>query len=52
MDLLQSTLWNEAVFHYDLMDISNISSDLPDIMMMTSDTDIPDLDVLDAVWFT
>ena len=34
------------------MDFSDISSDLPDIMMMTSDVDIPDLDdVSDAVWF-
>ena len=52
MDLLQTTPWNEAVFYYDLMDFSDISSDLPDIMMTTSDNDIPDLvDVLDAVWF-
>ena len=52
MDLLQSTLQNEAVFNYDLMDFSDISSDLPDIMMMASDADIPDLDdVSDAVWF-
>ena len=52
MDLLQSTLRNKAVFYYKQMDFSDISSDLPDIMMMISDTDIPDLtDVLDAVWF-
>ena len=51
MDLLPLMPWHEAVFHYDLMDFSNISSDLPDIMTTTSDTDIPDLeDILDAVW--
>ena len=34
------------------MDFSDISSDLPDIMMTTSNTDIPDFDdVADAVWF-
>ena len=38
--------------NYDLMDFSDISSDLPDIMMTRSDADIPDLDdVLDAAWF-
>ena len=43
---------NEAVFNYKQMDFSDISSDLPDIMMMMSDADIPDItDVLDAVWF-
>ena len=53
IDLLQSTPRNEAVFNYDLMDFSDISSDLPDIIMMTSDADIPDLDdVSDTVWFT
>ena len=53
IDLLQSTLWNEAMLSYKQMDFSDISSDLPDIMMTTSDTDIPDfVDVLDAVWFT
>ena len=52
MDLPQSTSQNEAVFYYDSMDFSDISSDLPDIMMTTSDNDIPNLvDVLDAVWF-
>ena len=52
MDLLQSTPWNEVVFYYDPMDFSDISSDLPDIMMITSDNDIPDLvDVANAVWF-
>ena len=52
MVLLQSTPQYEAMFNYDLMDFSDISSDLPDIMMTTNDTDIPDLnDVLDAVWF-
>ena len=53
MDLLQSMEQNETVFNYEQMDFSDISSDLPDIMMMTSDADIPDLaDVSDAVWFT
>ena len=52
MDLLQSTLQNEALFNYKQMDFSDISSDLQDIMMTTSDADIPDLaDVSDAVWF-
>ena len=53
MDLLQSTPQNEAVFNYDPLDFSDISSDLPDIMTTTSDIDIPDFnDVSDAVWFT
>ena len=53
MDLLQSTPWNAVVFNYEQMDFSDISSDLPDIMMMMSDTDIPHpTDVSDAVWFT
>ena len=57
MDLPQPTPWDEAVFHYELMDFSDISSDLQDIMTTMSDYDIPDLvDVsdsehLDAVWF-
>ena len=52
MDLLQSTLWNKAVFNYKQMDFSDISLDLPYIIMTMSDADIPDLtDVLDAVWF-
>ena len=47
-----STPQNEAVFDCDLKDFSDISSDLPDIMMMTSDDGIPDLnDVSDAAWF-
>ena len=50
--LLQSTLQNEALFNYKQMDCSDISLDLPDIITMMSDTDIPDLtDVLDTVWF-
>ena len=53
MDLLQSTPWNKAVFNYKQMDLSDISSDIPDIMTRTSDTDIPDFnDVFNAVWFT
>ena len=44
-----STPQDEAVFHYELIDLNNISSDLPDIMMTTSDEDIPDLeDTLDS----
>ena len=51
MDLLQSTPGNEAVFYYNPMDFSDISSYLPDIMM-TSDNVIANLvDVLNAVWF-
>ena len=34
------------------MDFSDISLDLPSIITMTSDADIPDLvDVSDTVWF-
>ena len=36
-------LQDEAVLNYELMDFSDISSDLPDIMMTMSDDDIPDL---------
>ena len=43
MDLPQSTLQDAAVFHYELMDFSDISTDLPDIMTTTSDNDIPEL---------
>ena len=42
MDLPQSTPQDAAVFCYELMDFSDISSDLPDIMM-TSDNNISDL---------
>ena len=42
----------KAVFNYKELDFSDISSDLPDIMITMSDADIPDLaDVSDAVWF-
>ena len=61
IDLPQSTPEDAAVFHYELMDFSDISSDFPDIMTTTSENDIPDLvDILDAehldyiqhgVWF-
>ena len=44
MDLPQSTPQDIAVLNYELMDFSDISSDLPDIMMTTSDNDIPDLE--------
>ena len=43
MDLPQSTPQDEAVLNYELMDFSDISSDLPDIIMIMSDNDIPDL---------
>ena len=44
--------WSEAVFNYNPMDFSDISSDPPDIMTTTSDADIPDPDgIKDAVWF-
>ena len=50
MDLLHSMPQTEALFTYDPMEFSGISSDLPDIMTTTSNADIPDLDdVLDAV---
>ena len=44
MGLLQYTPQNEAVFNYKQMDFSDISSDLPDIIMATDDNDIPDFD--------
>ena len=51
-DILQLIPQNEAVFNCKQMDFSDISSDLPEIIM-ASDTDIPDLAVvLDAVQFT
>ena len=40
MDLPQSTLQDAAVFYYELMDFSDVSSDIPDIMMTTSDDNI------------
>ena len=43
MDLPQSTPQGATVLNYELMDFSDISSDLPDIMMTTSDDDIPNL---------
>ena len=57
MDFPQSTPKAEAVFHYELMDFSDISSNLPGIMMTMSYDDIPNLvdvsdsEYLDAVWF-
>ena len=61
MHLPQSTPQDAAVLNYELMDFSDISSDLPDIIMTTSDNDIPDLvDISDSehldniqhrVWF-
>ena len=52
MDLPQCTPKSEAVFNYEQMNCSDVSLDLPDIMMTTSDADIPYLDnALDAVWF-
>ena len=43
MDLPQSTPKGATVLNSDLMDFSDISSDLPDIMTTASDDDIPDL---------
>ena len=43
MDLPQSIPQGAAVLNYELMHFSDISSDLHDIMMTTSDDDIPDL---------
>ena len=49
MNLSQSPYQDAAVFRYEIMDLSDISSDLPDIMMTTSDDGIPDLvDILDS----
>ena len=44
IDLPQSTPQDGAVLNYKVMDFIDISSDLPDIMVTTSDADIPDLD--------
>ena len=43
MDLLQSTPQGTTVCNYELMDFSDITSDLPDIMTTTCDDDIPHL---------
>ena len=43
MDLPQSTQQGVTVFNYEQMDFSNISSDIPDIRMKTSDNDNSDL---------
>ena len=56
IDLPQSTPQDAAVFFYEPMDFSDISSDLPDIMTTTSDYDIPDLENIlnnlqHRVWF-
>ena len=49
MDLPQSTPQDTAVLNYELMDFSDILSDFPDIMMTTSDDDIPDhVDISDS----
>ena len=54
MNLLQSPPWDTAVFGYEIIDLSNISSN---IMTTSSDNDIPDLrdisDCLDNLqdWF-
>ena len=54
MNLPQSLLWDTAVFGYEIMDLSDISSD---IMTTSSDDDIPDLkDISDSLdnlqdWF-
>ena len=43
MDLPQSTPQGAAVLNYEQMDFSDISSDFPDIIMTTSNEEIPDL---------
>ena len=49
MDLPQFTPQGATVLNFELMDFSDISSDLPDIMMTTSDNDILDLgDISDS----
>ena len=49
MDLPQSTPQDAVVLNYELMDFSDISSNLPDIMMKTSDDYILDLlDITDS----
>ena len=52
MDLPQSTPHGDAVLNYEQMDFSDISSDFPDIMMTTSDNDIPDLVDILNIWIT
>ena len=42
MDLPYSPSLEAAVFGYEIMDLSDISSDLCDVMITTSDEDIPD----------
>ena len=44
MDLLQSTPQGAIVLNYEQIDFSDIPSDFPDIMMTTSDNDIPDFE--------
>ena len=58
IDLPQSPPQDAVVLNYELMDFSDISSDLPDIMMTTIDDDIPDLEdskhlynIQHTVWF-
>ena len=49
IDLPQSTPQDAAVFCYEQMDFIDISSDFPDIIMTTSEDDIPDLeDILES----
>ena len=43
IDLPQSIPQDAAVFHYEQIDFSDISSDVPYIMMTKSDNDIADL---------
>ena len=60
MDLPQSIPQGAIVLNYEQMDFSDISSESPDIMMTTSDDDIPDLvDISECLynmqheaWFT
>ena len=44
MDIPQSSPQGVTVLNYEQMDFSDISFDFPDIMMTTSDNDIPELE--------
>ena len=46
LDLPQYSPEDTAVPYYELMDLSDISSDIPDVMNTMSDKDIPYLDAI------
>ena len=46
LDLPQYSPHDTAVLYYKLMDLSDISSDIPDVMSTMSDEVIPDLDAI------